>query len=239
MHRHRISQKQDFFLLIDDMIYVVNIVTALPATTATLRYMDSVNFECVLRMQAILAREYSICFISTRFCTRFKLLFAKYSDMIFNKLHVWQHLGDMIRKWGMVWNYWMQAAELAHKLFLKDLLGLCGMCIGCTVAVLIHLCDSGAGLTNYKHFLKQICDRLQRKEFVLDVAVQLGGLKPATIRALEGLPATSDEPDAAPLLGRINRQSQGRFFCRTSSVRQNASLLDVGGERCFCCDVRE
>ena len=57
-----------------------------------------------------------------RFCVAFKRLFAAYSKMKFNKLHVWQHIGDMIREWGMVWNYWMEAAELAHKLLLKNLL---------------------------------------------------------------------------------------------------------------------
>ena len=57
-----------------------------------------------------------------RFCTAFKRLFAAYSKFKFNKFHVWQHLGDMIKKWGMVWNYWMQAAELAHKHLLKNLI---------------------------------------------------------------------------------------------------------------------
>jgi hypothetical protein len=33
-----------------------------------------------------------------------------------------QHLGDMIRRCGMVWNYWMVTAELAHKVLLKNYL---------------------------------------------------------------------------------------------------------------------
>lgn len=46
-----------------------------------------------------------------------------------------------------------------------------------------------AALTNGKNVLPQICNRLQCREFALDVAVELDGLNEATKRAVAGLPA--------------------------------------------------
>ena len=50
-----------------------------------------------------------------------------------------------------------------------------------------------AALTNYKHSLEQVCRRLQRREFALDVAIELCGIPDAAKRALLKLPA-SDAP---------------------------------------------
>ena len=52
---------------------------------------------------------------------------------------------------------------------------------------------SHAALTNYKNALVQICRRLQRREFALDVAIELSDLNETAKRVLSGLPA-SDAP---------------------------------------------
>jgi hypothetical protein len=46
-----------------------------------------------------------------------------------------------------------------------------------------------SALTNFKHALKQICRRLERREFALDVAIHLAGFDDAAQRAILGLPA--------------------------------------------------
>lgn len=50
-----------------------------------------------------------------------------------------------------------------------------------------------AALTNFKNAFKQVCRRLERREFALDVAVELAGFSTAARRAILGLPA-SDLP---------------------------------------------
>ena len=50
-------------------------------------------------------------------------------------------------------------------------------------------------MTNFKDTLKQICRRIERQEFAIDVALAIGGLNPAIQRALEGL-STRYESDS-------------------------------------------
>lgn len=95
----------------------------------------------------------------------------------------------------MVWNYWMESAELAHKLLLKNLIRWClwGRLLANPMSVSVRPFEPPAALTNYKNVLPQVCRRLQRREFALDVALELAGLPAAAKRALLRLPA-SDAP---------------------------------------------
>ena len=100
---------------------------------------------------------------------------------------------------------WMQAAELAHKLLLKNLLRtyyrITGMRDHWQLQFLavqfpfLRLYVTAA-LTNYKNALRQICCRIERREFALDAAISLAGFNLATRRALEGLPAEEPEEGA-------------------------------------------
>ena len=117
--------------------------------------------------------------------------------------HVWMHLGQMIRRMGMVWNYSMQSAEWAHKHYLKGLLGKCRV-VCCPGAAFVRRAAPSspsclAALTNFKHFLAavpQIYKRIQFREFAVDVVLEISSLKEGTKRALLGLPASAPVVDA-------------------------------------------
>ena len=127
--------------------------------------------------------------------------------MKFNKLHTWMHLGEMIRWMGMVWNYSMQSAEWAHKEYLKKFLrtyfslseSLRFLHLNALSSAIktsyFFLSSQCAALTNFKHFLPQICSRIQRREFAIDVIA--GGLRPDTQRALLKFDDVQVEDDEA------------------------------------------
>ncbi len=121
-----------YLKMLDDITFVYHVAMDLKSTIATLDEMDQANFRCVgsYCLQYRIHESFDhkptnliLLDLLCSFCTAFKNIFAAYSLFNFNKFHMWQHLGEIIRRWGHLWNYWMQAAELAHKTFLKSNLG--------------------------------------------------------------------------------------------------------------------
>lgn len=101
-----------FLKMMDDLIFICCMVAGISMVADTLEDVQKANFRFVPGLAFgqcnscghIFFPPVAVC----SFCTTFKRLFEAYSKFKFNKFHVWQHLGDMIRELGMVWNYWMQ-----------------------------------------------------------------------------------------------------------------------------------
>jgi hypothetical protein len=82
-----------------------------------------------------------------------------------------------------------------------------------------------AALTNFKIPLIQICDRLERNEFALDVAVKIAGLQVAMVHALQGLPVKRPEAEAVAESGETAFFLTGKFIRFVQRYATDGALL--------------